>query len=149
MSSHATHMSYTLDSIPFTHFLDNSLELRRSFDGCTSLHTIQSQNPNQSNTLPPTASAKPLLPGHPDIPLTRAAVISYLQAELLTPELDAFGARLWLLATPSSAHVSALHDQVARGRAIVLTENPKLHLVWYADRVFVKPLPCALASRAC
>lgn len=141
-------MSYILDSIPFTHSLDNSLELRRSFDG-TSLHATQSQNSIQSHPFCPAATAAPTLPGHPDIPLTRAAVIPHLQAEFMTPDLDAFGARLWLLATPSSAHVSALHDQVARGRTIVLTENPELHLVWHADRVFIKPLPRALASRAC
>jgi hypothetical protein len=32
------------------------------------------------------------------------------------------------------------------GRTIVITEDPRLHLVWYYDRVFIKPLPKYLLS---
>jgi hypothetical protein len=55
---------------------------------------------------------------------------------------------LWFLAAPNSAHVSALHAQVVRGRNIVITEDPELHLVWISNRVFVKPLPAYLLSHA-
>ncbi|KAK8104695.1 uncharacterized protein PG998_011728 [Apiospora kogelbergensis] len=39
-----------------------------------------------------------------------------------------------------------LHRQRVKRRAIVITEDPKLHLVWIHDRVFVKPLPRYILS---
>ena len=122
--------------IPFSVSLEQTLELRRDQTGNPSLHD---RWPNKPDT-------PPSLPGQPGISLTRDAVVPYLQAELLTPDLDAYGSHLWLVATQSSAHIGALHDQVACGRRIVLVENPELHLVWHADRVFVKPLPRYLTS---
>lgn len=56
--------------------------------------------------------------------------------------------RLWLVATPSYTHISALHHQIVRGRNIVISENSQLHLVWIDDRVFIKPLPEYLMSYA-
>jgi hypothetical protein len=34
------------------------------------------------------------------------------------------------------------------GRQIIVTEHPGLHLIWYHDRIFVKPIPVYLLSRA-
>ena len=34
------------------------------------------------------------------------------------------------------------------GREIVVTEHPGLHLIWYHDRIFVKPIPVYMLSRA-
>ncbi|KAH8707496.1 hypothetical protein GQ44DRAFT_715837 [Phaeosphaeriaceae sp. PMI808] len=45
-----------------------------------------------------------------------------------------------------SANISPLHRQLVKGRSIIVTEDPKLHLVWFHDRVFVKPLPRYLTS---
>ena len=50
--------------------------------------------------------------------------------------------------TPDHAHISPLHFQAARGRSIVVMENPHLHLVWYYDRIFIKPIPRYLLSSA-
>lgn len=86
----------------------------------------------------------PLPPHGNHIPLLR----KHIQDELLTPRLDAMARRLWLVATPSSASISALHHQVVRGRTITITEKAELHLVWIQDRVFVKPLPECLLSYA-
>ena len=44
--------------------------------------------------------------------------------------------------------MSPLHHQAVRGRSIILCENPQLHLVWYYDRIFVKPIPKYLLSHA-
>jgi hypothetical protein len=54
----------------------------------------------------------------------------------------------WLLAKPDHSHISPLHHQKVRGREIVITEQPGLHLVWYYDRVFNKPLPSYLTNYA-
>ena len=51
-----------------------------------------------------------------------------------------------MTSTQSSSNISALHRQKVKGREIVVTEDPRLHLVWIYDRVFVKPLPRYLLS---
>lgn len=76
------------------------------------------------------------------------AIPAFVTKELLTPLLDRMSPYLWLAATQSSAHVSPLHEQLVRGRSVVASENPELHLVWVEDRVFVKPMPPWLMSWA-
>lgn len=39
-----------------------------------------------------------------------------------------------------------LHHQTVKFRQIVLSENPELHLIWYYDRIFIKPIPKYLLS---
>jgi hypothetical protein len=70
-----------------------------------------------------------------------------MKDELVTPKLNKMAPHLWLVATPSSSHVSPLHDQIVRGRQIVISEKPELHLVWIDNRVFIKPMPIYLLSR--
>ena len=41
----------------------------------------------------------------------------------------------------SSADISPLHRQRVKGRAVIVTEDPKLYLVWFYDHIFIKPLP--------
>ena len=41
-----------------------------------------------------------------------------------------------------------MHHQAVRGRNIIVTENPQLHLVWYYDRIYIKPIPRYLLSYA-
>lgn len=71
-----------------------------------------------------------------------------LEKEFLTPDLDLLAPHLWLVATQASAHIGPLHEQVLKGREIVLTENPELHLVWADGRIFIKPIPRYLLSHA-
>jgi len=52
------------------------------------------------------------------------------------------------MSTQSSANVNPLHRQRVKGREIIVTEDPRLHLVWIHDRVFIKPLPSYLLSHA-
>ena len=92
---------------------------------------------------------KPLgtLPGHPDIILNDPCQLkAFLAREFVTPELDQMAPKLWLLTTQSSANVSALHQQRLKGREILITEDPRLHLLWIDNRVFLKPLPEYLLS---
>ena len=78
----------------------------------------------------------------------RRGIKSFLEAELLTPELDIMAPYLWMMATQSSANIHALHRQIVKGRNILITEDPQLHLVWLQDRIHVKPLPMCLLSHA-
>lgn len=88
------------------------------------------------------------LPGYPQVPSNDPYIASFLQKELVTPRLDAFGGRLWLVAKQDSSHISSLTHQAVRGRRIVITEDPELHLTWMYDVVFIKPLPKYLLSAA-
>ncbi|KAI9696171.1 MAG: hypothetical protein M1820_008239 [Bogoriella megaspora] len=63
----------------------------------------------------------------------------YLQATIRTPKLDRIHQYLWLAGLPKAAR--PLHRQKLLGRELVVTENADEHLVWYENRVFLKPLP--------
>lgn len=65
-----------------------------------------------------------------------------------TRDLHKLADRLWWMAKQDSASISPLHRQRVERRAVVVTEDPKLHLVWIHDRVFVKPLPRYILSHA-
>lgn len=88
------------------------------------------------------------LPGQPRILLTgdSSRLYEYLQKDLYTCDLDRMAPHLWLMAMRSSANISPLHHQKIKGRNIVLTEDPGLHLIWIDERIFVKPLPPYLLS---
>jgi len=89
------------------------------------------------------------LPGQPGIPLTSDDTIhEHLQQELSTPDLDRYSRWFALIATQSSSHIAPLSEEIARGRNIVLTEDPEMHLVWYINRLLIKPLPSFLLSHA-
>jgi len=95
-----------------------------------------------------TNDQKDYLPGYPLISLDDGELVPFADRDLSTPLLDQMSFWLWLVATPKSTHVAALHAQLVRGRKIVITEDPEMHLVWISDRVFVKPLPPYLLSYA-
>lgn len=50
--------------------------------------------------------------------------------------------------TPSYKHIMPLHHQKARSREVMLNEEPGLHLVWYYERIFIKPIPAYFYSQA-
>ena len=75
-------------------------------------------------------------------------VTSLLERELLTPELDTMSPYMWMMATQSSANINALNRQIVKGRKIIITEDPQLHLIWLQDRIHIKPLPKCLLSHA-
>lgn len=88
------------------------------------------------------------LPGQPTISLTGSGVSDFMWREMMTPELNRMAPHMWLIAKPSSDHCSALHKQVVRGRNVVITEDPELHLCWFDSKVFIKPIPRCLLSWA-
>ena len=52
------------------------------------------------------------------------------------------------MATQSSANINALNRQIVKGRKIIITEDPQLHLIWLQDRIHIKPVPQCLLSHA-
>jgi hypothetical protein len=63
----------------------------------------------------------------------------FLSDELRTPKLDAIYSWLWLAGLPVASR--SLQRQCMTNRNIFLTERPDEHLVWWHDRIFLKPLP--------
>lgn len=91
----------------------------------------------------------PHLPGQPLIRLDRPTELAgFLEREYCCQDLETMAPHLWIMSTQSSASINPLHRQRVKLREIVITEDPRLHLVWNYDRVFVKPLPKYLLSHA-
>ena len=101
---------------------------------------------NATNSTP---TSKTYVPSEPRVSLENASAVSeYLAAELITKDLNQLASHLWLVAKQDSSHVSPLTHQIVRGREIIITEKPELHLVWIYDRVYIKPIPKCLLSNA-
>jgi hypothetical protein len=100
-----------------------------------------------NSTVNAISAANTSLPGNPRIKiLDDVAIRSYVYKDLWAEALENLAPRLWFLSTQSHLNVSALHHQVVKGRTIVLTEDPGLHLVWFHSRIYIKPLPKYLMS---
>ncbi|KAI9838288.1 MAG: hypothetical protein M1819_005556 [Sarea resinae] len=97
---------------------------------------------------PCTGKEGPLrLPGQPRIHMNDpAAVTDYLRREFLLKDFEELASHLWMMSKQDSANVSPLHRQKVKNREIIVTEDPRLHIVWYHDRIFIKPLPKYLLS---
>ncbi len=88
------------------------------------------------------------LPGQPRIGLNDADQLAdFLEQELVASDLERMAPHLWMMSTQSSANINSLHRQQVKERAIVITEDARLHLVWHHDRIYVKPLPKYLLCR--
>lgn len=70
----------------------------------------------------------------------------YSCSELVAKDLDTMAPHLWMTSTQSGANISPLHRQRVKGREIIITEEPRLHLVWLYDPILIKPLPKYLVS---
>ncbi|WXC50982.1 hypothetical protein QX201_010687 [Fusarium graminearum] len=69
-----------------------------------------------------------------------------LAREFCSDDLDRVANRLWWMSKQDNGNISPLHRQLVKRRTIVVTEDPKLHLVWIYDRIFIKPLPRYIGS---
>lgn len=88
----------------------------------------------------------PTIPCQPCVNSCPSAVTEFLQLELDTPILDELFPHLWLVAAQMSQRVDALHVQRIKGRRVVITEDPKLHLIWHSDVIYIKPIPECLLN---
>lgn len=53
---------------------------------------------------------------------------------------------LHFVAPPNFRRIDSLHEQHIKKRRIVIAEDPGLHLVWYYDTIFIKPIPLFLLN---
>lgn len=89
------------------------------------------------------------LPSQPSVTLGDLHRLrKHLQEDLCSSDLETMAPRLWIMTTPSSANINSLHRQRVKGREIIVTEEPRLHLVWIHHRIFIKPIPRYLLSHA-
>ncbi|KAI4208954.1 MAG: hypothetical protein LQ351_008060 [Letrouitia transgressa] len=72
---------------------------------------------------------------------TEAGWNSCIANDLESKILDEIHPFLWLVARKSGSHIDPLHKQLIKNRVIIVTEDPKLHLVWYYGTLYVKPVP--------
>ncbi|KAL9619330.1 MAG: hypothetical protein Q9160_006010 [Pyrenula sp. 1 TL-2023] len=90
---------------------------------------------------------KRFLPGHPQISVDDHGTLDrFLKQEFCSTDLDRINPWLWMMSMQSHTNISPLHRQRVKQRDITVTEDPKLHLVWFHDRIFIKPLPRYLLS---
>jgi hypothetical protein len=76
----------------------------------------------------------------------RSDISRFLKDELDLSRLTEIYGYLWLVGMKNNAR--ALNRQVVMGRSIVPTEQMDMHLVWYDNTIFVKPLPAWLFSHS-
>ena len=87
------------------------------------------------------------VPGFPRIQNhDQMAILRFLEQDLYPTDLERMAPKLWWMSKQDGANISPLHRQRVKGRQIIITENPKLHLVWIHDRIFIKPLPLYMLS---
>ncbi|CAP73031.1 uncharacterized protein PODANS_2_4510 [Podospora anserina S mat+] len=87
------------------------------------------------------------VPGQPTIPFNdNARIVTFLTTDLSTERLNSLYSLLFLTGKPEN--ISPLHHQPIKGRTILITERPDLHLIWNIDRIFIKPLPKYLLSHS-
>ena len=85
--------------------------------------------------------------GYPIISIDdHGAVHQQLTEDLWASELEYMAPHLWVMTTQSSTNIRPLHHQAVKGRDILPTETPRLHLVWVHNRIFLKPIPPYLLS---
>lgn len=84
------------------------------------------------------------IPDEPTESLAPRSVQRFLHQELSTDLLDTLYPHLWMVGRRASNHIDPLHLHAAKGREIKPIEDPGLHLVWEAKKVYVKPIPVCL-----
>jgi len=85
------------------------------------------------------------IPGNPIRPDDQD-VGKFLLEDLNVDVLNKMHQHLWWAGRPYN--IRALHLQHALQRSIVINEKPGLHLLWYEDIIYIKPLPPYLLSVA-
>ncbi|KAH7383637.1 hypothetical protein BKA64DRAFT_712515 [Cadophora sp. MPI-SDFR-AT-0126] len=98
----------------------------------------------KSREWPPQAALLTEIPQNAQLPLTASAASSFLRSELDISRLDAIHQHLWLAGRLN--HIRPLHKQHMLHRSIIITEDSSMHLVWFENNIFVKPIPHALLS---
>ncbi|GAP90921.1 putative subtilisin-like serine protease [Rosellinia necatrix] len=99
---------------------------------------------------PAARAPRQTLPGQPQVALDNNANLTQVKA-FLTKEFSTRGLErilFPLLTIPSHKSIHPFTYQVVRGLDIIITEEPRLHLVWGYGQIFIKPIPRYLLSHA-
>ncbi|KAF2135208.1 uncharacterized protein K452DRAFT_281844 [Aplosporella prunicola CBS 121167] len=124
--------SRRVNSAPFK----KDTQLCRDLDNCEDTSSGRAIKP-----------ANATIPGWPCTLLNDFSNVErFLCREFVAPDLEEIAPHLWILSTQSSTNINSLHRQKIKGREIIVTEDPRLHLVWIHDRIFIKPLPKYILS---
>jgi hypothetical protein len=86
------------------------------------------------------------VPGDPTLPLCPSNINTHLSTHLETPLLDELYDILWLVAKSTDVNIDPLHTQRVKGRSVIPTEDPRLHLTWARGKIYVKPIPVCLMN---
>jgi hypothetical protein len=87
------------------------------------------------------------VPGYTHLDMEDPNLVSaFLVRDLECKQLDQLAPKLWMMSTQSSANISPLTRQRVKDRQIILTEEPMLHLIWFYDKIYIKPIPRYLLS---
>ena len=125
----------------------NETQLERGLDALVTY--FEKDNQPRSSTHCPDGLGALFLPGHPRIRLNDGErLTTFLIKETCAPDLEIMAPYMWMLSTQSSANVSPIHHQHVKGRQVIVTEDPRLHIVWIYNRIFIKPIPYYLLSHA-
>ncbi len=99
------------------------------------------------NGVEPSKVSIQCLPGYPRLRLQNTTQVQrFLSKEFDLKDLEEIAPKLWTMSTQSSKNISPLHRQKVKRRNIIVTEDPRMHLIWHYDRIFIKPLPEYLLS---
>lgn len=69
---------------------------------------------------------------------------AFLLMSLTQAKTEAIFRHLWFAGTPGNFR--ALHEQRVFRRTVITCEDPSLHLVWFNDAIYMKPLPPCLMN---
>lgn len=98
----------------------------------------------RQNEIPSKFTLSTHVPGYSWLTLDTDNVAVFLFNEVYVHQLNDIEQHLWLAGR--LGHVRPLHRQKMLKREIVITEDPGMHLVWYENTIFLKPIPAALMS---
>lgn len=68
-----------------------------------------------------------------------SSFFEFVRQDLNVKRLNDVHKHLWLAGRPARAR--PLHHQLSLGRSVVLIERAELHLVWFDNTMYLKPLP--------
>lgn len=68
-----------------------------------------------------------------------ASLMSFFANEVDVSQLNKIDKHLWMVGLECPTR--SLHQQVALGREIVVTEQADVHMLWEGSRIYIKPLP--------
>src|SRR5579871_3164958 len=94
----------------------------------------------------PTSSTHGSIPNEPTLSPSRSLVEDFLRHELDTLVLDELYPHLWLVAKKCGSHIDSLHEHILKERTLKITERASLHMIWYYQVVYLKPIPQCLLN---